>query len=418
MKTQHSKQQRKNKAWRVAYWPDVQRIDSVPVLRSISHAWANEYLDELSIPAIKTLKFLAALNRTGTCGYLGVAVAYQLLAPKIESATEIKFSVRSLERGVAELKEAGLIDVRPWVRQSQYFRAGKRDVEMSGAGTVTLKDGRVVVRRLAIITLTDRALSFWEAPRCGHKTHTVDKKLSPAKMADRSPKPEKIDKSIILTLGTQSDLVNVSTQGRPTRPSLPPSTSGQGEVRTVEHKASTRDLKFKPGPSAPLRISQPIKNGPSPSPKSTPSASKGCTKTRPNFYRGPQLSGSRVVAQTIILAGLWDVLQKHSSRDADTCYTRAKCEMEGGLPQGWPTVVDWDYWLERWPKMSPTERDIKIMREILPLLKNRQAVTPNDQKVSFVDVSTPPSHQVGKTVLTDSWLIGVAGRIGVRDRFL
>ena len=68
--------------------------------------------------------------------------------------------------------------------------------------------------------------------------------------------------------------------------------------------------------------------------------------------------------------------------------------------------------------MSPTERDIKIMREILPLLKNRQAVTPNDQKAKFVENLLGAAVDVGKTTLTDSWLIGLASRIGVRDRFL
>ena len=67
--------------------------------------------------------------------------------------------------------------------------------------------------------------------------------------------------------------------------------------------------------------------------------------------------------------------------------------------------------------MSPTEREHKLMKEIIPQLKTREAVTPNHKKAKFVDCLAGAPPQLGKVTITDPWLAGIAARVGVGERF-
>jgi len=411
---QQSTRQRINRAFRIAYLPDAKRIHSVPVLPTISHSWAHETLAGLSTPASKLLRFLAALNRTGKLGYLGVALDYNLLAERIAAATEIKFSRTSVERGVRELKSKGLITVRPWVREGQYFRAGRHNVLMCGAGTVTLRSGRVMPCRLAIIALTGDALSMWEAPRKGRRRSSVGHEPTPSKLADTSSRSDQIDKSIMVKDPTGEVRTTVQeagrgSEGRPTRPGGP----------TVEQRALTGTLELKRRPGAPLQVRQAFDKASRLPPTSPPVAATGCSQDPPVFSRGPQTRGSASVARARILTGLHEFLQNHSPREADAVYCRAKFEIEGKAPKGWPTVVDWNYWIGKWPRLSPKEREVKLYREIVPLLKNREVVAPFDRRrllgVAVGEAYASPTG--GKTKLVNSDLVALVGRLGISDRF-
>lgn len=414
MRAQHSTKQRKNRAYRVADWPAIQRIHSAPVLRPICNAWAYEQIDALSRPAKTLLRFLAALNRSGDFGYCGVAVVYYLLAEQISTSTDIPFSKRSLERAVHDLKQAGLIDVSPWVREAQYFRSGKRNVFMCGAGTVKLKNGAVVTRRLAILTLTDAALAMWEAPNRRTKpdmSHTVNKDASPAKMADRSSKPEKIDKSIILTeppteVVNTSEVVNV-IEGHPTR------SGSNGRCQTVKHHASTSPESSPDTVTAPTGQREADHNSVSPCPPSCPPQPTGCAQARPT--RGPQQTDFRSIARVAILGALWDCLSNHSKREASSLYSRAKYELDE-LPPGWSTAVDWDYWLDHWRDITPTARQAAIRLQILPTLKQCPAAkyTPHDRR-KVVRRGADEKHQ--NQPITDPLLRGLIDRLGLSDRF-
>lgn len=421
MLQQQSTRQRPNRAFRIAYLPDTRRIQSVPVLNSITHAWSHELIAGLSAPASKLLRFLAALNRTGNFGYVGVALAYEILAERISDATEIKFSKRGVERAVAELKTKGLITVRPWTREGQYFLAGGRQVQMCGAGTVTLANGRVMPCQLAIIALTDDALSMWELPKRGGMCSSVAHEPTTAKLADTSSGSEQIDKSIMLKRPTRDVRTTVQEakkgiEGRPTSPADP--TNEQAGRPTVEHAALTGNLRLKPGPSAPFRVSQASNKASRLLPSSPPIATKGCSKPKPVFYRGPHPSSSSSIARIMILGGIFDFLQDHSPREADSVFCRAKLEIEGGGYKGWPTVVDWGYWIDAWPRLSPKEREVKLFRYIIPLLKNRKAITPCDPlRMCGNTVGARYRPPVGKVRLVNEDLIALVGRLGISDRF-
>lgn len=404
MRVQKYGYKRRNHSFRVAHWPDCQRIHSVPNLGHLVHGWAKEHIEQLSAPAIKVLSYLAALNRTGTSGYCGFCVAYGILAPHIGEATASKFSKRSLERGIHDLKQAGLVKVSKWTREGQWFRAGGKNVLMSNAGTVTLSSGAVVVRQLAIVRLTDEALAMWElgkgdgskaGERCARML-PVGSPPSPAKLADSSPRLDQISKEIMLDGdAVTSDLVNESPQeGRPTRPPTP-----QTAPPTVEHQASSETAS--PPPAArPAEHCQASNEAPSPSPSSVKKHAKGCSRARPDG-RGPRAQ---------IAAVIWDCLQGFSRRQADAIYYRAAWELkqhtEGGV-----TSVDWSYWANQWPRLSPHERVVRVMREMLPLLK-KSASFPDHQlevRPAAVPGSEPPRN-------LDNWLAGFAARMGVKVR--
>lgn len=419
MRQQQSTTQRHNRAFRIAYLPDSRRIQSVPVLSTITHAWAHKQLAGLSAPASKVLRFLAALNRTGEFGYLGVALAYDILAERISESTGIKFSRRSVERGVAELKAEKLVTVRPWTREGQYFRAGGRNVKMFGAGTVTLKNGRVMPCQLAIIALTDGALAMWEKSKREFARGNVVPEPTPAKMADTSSRSDQIDKSIMLKdytgdVGTTVQGAEGEKEGRPTRPDGP--TNGQGRP-TVEHGALTGDLRLKPAPKAELRVKQANNMASRLPPSSSQVAPKGCTKPTP-AYRGPQKIGSPSTVRVMILAEIHNFVKNHSPREADAVFCRAKTEIEGVGYTDWPTVVDWGYVIKQWPRLSPQERKVKLFRRIVPLLKDRQAITPCDPiRVRGNAVAGVYHKPGGKTRLVHPELVALAGRLGISDRF-
>lgn len=405
MRTQIYGYKRKNHSFRVAHWPDCQRILSIPNLPHLVHGWAKEHVDELSAPALKVLSFLAALNRTGKTGYAGFCVAYSILAPWIGEATASKFSKRSLERGIHDLKSAGLIRVNPWIREGQFFRAGGKNVRMSEAGTVTLSSGAVVVRRLAIVSLTDEAIAMWEAGKGKGEKYArnihVGPKPSTAKLATSSPRSEQdLKKSMLDGDGVASDSVNVSQQeGRPTRPTpqAPPAPP------TVEHRASSSAQPSAP-PQRPAEHQSASNEAAICRETADKIHAKGCSRPRP-AGRGPRVE---------ILGCIWDLLAKFARREADGIYSRARWELqqhtEGGI-----TSVDWQYWARVWPNLSPHERLVRVMREMLPLLKKRPHF-PNHQ----VEVRPAPvrEYSTEKTPTSlDPFLSDLAKRLGVTTRF-
>jgi DNA-binding transcriptional ArsR family regulator len=395
---------RKNHSFRVAHWPDCQRIHSIPNLPHLVHGWAKKHVAALSAPALKVLSFLAALNRTGKSGYCGFCVAYSILAPHIGESTASKFSKRSLERGIHDLKAAGLVKVSKWTREGQWFRAGGKNVRMSEAGTVTLSSGAVVVRQLAIVRLTDEAIAMWElgkgngsksAERCARML-PVASKPSPAKLATSSPRSDQIFKKIMLDGdGVASDSDNVSLQeGKPTRPPTP-----QTAPPTVEHRASSGTASPPPA-DRPAEHCQASNEALSPSPSSVNNCAKGCSRARPDG-RGPRAQ---------IAAVIWDCLTKFSRRQADALYYRAAWELkqhtEGGV-----TSVDWGYWAGVWPRLSPHERIVRVMREMLPLLKKGPSFP--DQQIEVRPAAVPGSNPPADL---DNWLSGFAQRMGVKVR--
>lgn len=418
---------RKNHSFKIADWPACQRIHTSPNLKKISHGWANASLDALSSPALKILRFLAALNLTGKTGYAGFAVAYELLSPLIGETTSSGFARRSMERGIHDLKQAGLVDVHPWLQEGQFFRVGGRNIKMTGALKITLAGGGEVVRRLAIVQLTPLALSMWEAGKGNPPAENGARKgqalPSPgtANLAVRSPETEQIDKSIMLGFDSdpvlKSESVNVlEIEGRSTRPTPP-----QTAPPAIEHEASTKPRPPKQSPN-PATVSAAASSKASVLPP-TPvkKRAKGCSKQRPNS-RGPSDRGFSSIARDMILSGIWDMLANHSTRQADASYARAVFEIDQlDEPGRSPTAstVDWAYWLDRWEKLSPPERRIKILREILPLLKSR-AICPHDKRkvlparvsgtVSMPGRPMPPSCS-GSEI--NPFFEGVARRMGI-----
>lgn len=404
---------RKNQAFRVAYWPDCQRIHTSPNLFNVSHGWARAQLDDLSAPALKVLRFLAALNLTGKTGYIGFAVAYKLLAPLISDSSSEKFKRRSMERGIHDLKEAGLIEVHPWLQEAQFFRAGGRNVKMSGAGTVKLENGAVVVRRLAIVTLTELALAMWELGKGKPPADNVRRMAksapdpSPAKLAVSSPETEQIDKSIMLGLDSNLVSSSVSTtdlrQGRPTSPTEP-----RTAQPSVEHGVSKAERQSKSGPSSASSLPTASIEAPFLDRDGVKNHAKGCTKPRPG-NRGPCDRGSAAIARDMILSGLWDMLANHSPRQADALFARAKWEIDQKGPARWPSTVDWSYWLEKWTTLTPPDRRLKILQQILPLLKSKP-VTPHDKKKVLPPAPAPKNREPQKL---NHFLEGIVNRFGL-----
>lgn len=419
MKASAYNYKRKNHAFRVAYLPDCRRIDTAPNLTTLVHGWAKKEIGELSRPALKVLRYLAALNRTGKTGYVGFAVAYEILAPIIGEATSDRFSKRSMERAIPELRRAGLVDVQPWIREGQFFKAGGRNVQMHGAGTVKISGGRVVVRRLAIVTLTDRALAMWELGRgrdpSENKACKLHVGLCPpaAKVAVSSPRSDQIDKSIMLGFDTAiaSDTSTVTLtkqEGRPTCP-VPP----RAAPPTGEHRALTNP---QPKPDTPPESSTRTASNEAPrrAQPASPPVSKDCAKNLP-VGRGPCPEKS-AVPRDQILSCLWQMLKRHTPRQADAIYSRAKWEIDQPSQTTLICSVDWQYWIGQWPKLSPHEREVRILREILPLLKKRPSFPSDRRKV----VQTGPTGYRGAPptkVAADlnPFLAGIVSRLGIFD---
>lgn len=423
MKSTVDIRKRPNRSFRTALWPDAQRIHHLPNFDAFCHRWAVEELRQLSAPASKVLRFLAALNLTGSAGYVGVAVAYELLAGQIEKASGLKFSKRTMERAVHDLKAAGLIVVHPWVREAQQFRAGKRTVTLCGAGTVTLKNGAVVVRRLAILTISDKALAMW-APSCRRQkvkpSHSTAKKADSSPKKDQGLKPHELEPHTVPSTKTELDTVK-----GPTTPGEPrPRRTDEGKAHAVKHGAMKMgDVTLKHIPRiAEYRVTaaeagdkKALNKASKPRFGLSAPPSKGCTKPRP-LHRGPSLSYSRSLVDESILATIWDMVAEHTNREANALFNRAVWELNNEGPHNWPMCIDWDYWRNYWPEYSQQMRRNTCRSQILPLLKDPFPMTPHDKPIvrSPEGAKTQPG---GKFKLDIPELMILSKKMGVGDKF-
>ena len=133
--------QRHNRAWKIAYWTEVQRVYYSATLTAFVHGWAVAIIMKLAPSALTVLQFLAALNRAGRGGYLGVAVAYSLLAPQVALATGRKCAPRTLRRGLSILRSLGLVELRYWTMPDQRFKNGEHEHLSKGTQKVKTGDG-------------------------------------------------------------------------------------------------------------------------------------------------------------------------------------------------------------------------------------------------------------------------------------
>lgn len=420
--------QRTNRAFRVAYWAEVQRIGWTVSLTAFCHGWAMAIVGLLIPSAVTVLQFLASLNRAGKNGYLGCAVAYSLLAPRIAAATQRPCSVRTLERGLACLKALGLVQLHWWTIPDQQVSHGDHDVRIKGTARVETSDGWKCLQ-IRIVTLTDRAVALWDRATCGKGSELLPyyaPLLTPAKMAD-NPKPDQVVKPTMID-PVSTDDVNLQVkcdtvldfepnkdqgspaltstgQGRSTRPS-PPKAAGQTfEHQTVygtheqDQQVESPDLQealekslplasdpcdhetqsFSPGPDTGKKDripnDSPRKRGNGVGPTSK---QKGISHTPPKIPHTARRKTTWTIARAYLLGELAHCLREHSRREADAIYERARWELSGDFPAGWPTAVDWPYWVGRFGNFSQTQRRFHICRDILPLLKGKVAIVPSE----------------------------------------
>jgi hypothetical protein len=435
---------RTNKAFKIAYLADLGRIYYTATMDAFVHRWALIVLGLLIPSAYTVLEFFAALHRASKNGYIGSAVAYSLLAPRIAKATRRKCSVRTLERGLAALKRLGLVRLTYWTIPDQIVRHGEHSIKLDGTQRVLTQDGWKTLQ-IRIVTLTERAISLWDRRTCKSGSEVIPhfrQFLTSAKLAansqiDMVDKPTNIDRQLSehgptrTTRQTVSDNVPspLSTTVQPSRAvkeGCPTSPVEQLDKLTiaqpdVEQRPSTVDVS--PQDTAPLSSTL-IK-----SQKETRISDKssdytvqsvceavttkfdsehlsGTNKTRPGVppdclsldstvdsgpFRGvghtppklPKHAKSKAtwpVARAYILVELHRVLDRFSRREADAIYERARYELSGDFPAGWPTCVDWAYWVGRFATMGPPQRNFHMRRDILPLLRTKLSPVPNEPK--------------------------------------
>lgn len=428
-------QKRISRATKVAYWAEIQRIFFAVHLTAFIHSWATVVLSILVPSALTVLQFLAALHRSSKNGYLGCAAAYSLLAPQISRSTGRKCSVRTLERGLAFLKRIGLVELTWYAIPDQIVHNGEHSHKINGTEKVFTKNGWKSTQ-IRIITLTERAIAMWDRRTRGkgsvyipHFRHF----LTSAKLAG-SLQIDLIDKSI--KLESESSKHRSSSSIRNRRFDNVPSTDncreerpramecgqttspvGRSDKRTdghtgVEHQSSTVGLPKQntaPRKSIPKRqrgitsvsdniqqfVSQALVDNEKP--KSEPeippntltgSAPKskrdgrvyGVSSVPPKIPKSSKNKTSWGVATAYILSELHRALRKFSRREAEAIYARAKIELSRAYPSGWPTTIDWAYWVGRFGLMTIPQRRYHIHRDILPPLRNSSAVIPREPK--------------------------------------
>lgn len=359
--------QRSNRAFRIAYWPDVQRITYTWTLTTFIHIWAHQVLMVLIPSALTMLQFLSALNRSGRQGYIGCAVAYELLAQQIRKATGRSCSSRTIERAVSALKKLGLIETRRH----------------------TIRDHHGKQSQINLISLTDRSLALWDVSKRADGARYLRLILpspTPAKLAERSQK-EQIDKSIMIHHNN-----DVTTR--------PPAHAPRATV-TVEHSAST-DIAPRPVPDGaeleqPTDLEQPnspaVSGTPVETAKGRPrmeacdlgqqnptSNRRGCSAERPALQPWAQNKKTRTVSGAFILHVLHRCLEKYSMTDADAIFAQARWEI---FQIGAPQSVDWSYYLERFTEFQPNHRILVMFRDILPALKRAAPLPPAEPRRKY-----------------------------------
>ena len=129
---------RKDHSWRYATASDLQRITFTISLGR----WSR--LHELSMRANRVLRFFASLNRTSGAGYRGTRCYQGALASAIAQATDEPASVRTIQRALAELVEAGYLEQSTsWGRSRQ------------------IAPDRWTRDQICVYTLTEKATSIW-----------------------------------------------------------------------------------------------------------------------------------------------------------------------------------------------------------------------------------------------------------------
>lgn len=370
--------QRSNRAHRIAYLADIQRIIYTITLTAFIHSWALAVISRLIPSAYTALLFLAALHRSGRQGYIGCAVAYDLLAPQIVKATGRKCKVRTLERGLAFLKKLGLVELRPWTMPDQTIRSGDRLITVRGTARVELTGGRWCTRQLRIIVLTDRAVALWDKLTGSQGDRHIAHYPPPAILAGNSP-IDQIDKSITVESKSSNRVTSDcpqpnDQQGRPTPPVSSPMSS-----QTVEHETLNPQQPLEPAGPAPAPRG--ASSDPPVSSKMSPKAqTMGCSRLRPKIPRKADIKLTWSHSRLYILSELHKALERFSTRQADAIYDRAKFELSRNYPAGWPTTCDWPYWIGRFPNFSQSQRRYHTMRDILPLLKHPAAITPHEPR--------------------------------------
>lgn len=418
---------RSNQAFKVAYWADIQRVCWSATLSAFCHSWAIMIVGWLIPSALTVLQFLAALNRIGKHGYIGCACAYSLLAPQVKKATGRPCSPRTLERGLAFLRAIGLVDMHWWTIPDQIVRFGTHDVRVKGTSRVEIGGGQWRCLQIRIVTLTPLALALWDKATCKkggvfmrHILHfPTAAKLAASSQVDLVGKPTKIKLESFDNVITQdscgmmldfeqgADQDNKSaTPGNsavePTRPVLARAPGQTFEHRTVEKlhsnhqqqetqdidKSRENGLRFQPendtvdSNSAFSQPSGDLIPSPPPQPEMSKIAggplSTGVSKQAPQLPRTERSRSTWTAGRACVLNELHKALANYSRRQADSIYDRAIFETSRDYPAGWPTSVDWPYWIARFSKIPVTQRRYHINRDILPILKSKVAITPHE----------------------------------------
>lgn len=389
--------QRTHRAFKVAYWPDVQRIFYTATLTAFIHGWALHVLACLVPSALTVLQFLAALHRSNKNGYIGTAVAYELLAKQIAKATGRPCSVRTLQRGIAALKLLGFISLRYWTLPDQtiHFPNG-HTVKLKGTGRKPIGGGEWRSLQIRVITLTETAIAMWDKSTKSAGSRYVGKLPTPAKSADSSLS-DQVENSTMVKVSTteqqtSTDPRQMKFDNAPSvrldkkgsadeiegRPTCPP--SGQAPTATIEHGASkSPQLPASPCTTEPTE-GEALKKAPVLGEVQTKTVPKGCSQPRPTLPKRPPNKAAWHVGRLFILSELHKALEPFSQRQADAIFSRARFELSRNYPGGWPTSVNWDYWVPRFADFPPSQRKSSMLSQILPLLKSPAAITPNEPK--------------------------------------
>lgn len=411
VKTAH----RIDRSYKIADWSEVQRIYYAVTLTAFLHRWALVIISILIPSAHTVLQFLAALNRASKIGYKGCAVAYELLGPHIATATGRKCSPRTLERGVSALAKLGLVKLTWWTMPDQFVQNGPYEHKINGTGKVKTRDGYGwTSRQIRIIILTPRAIGLWDRRTAKKGSDIIPHFapfLTPAKLA-ASSQIDQVDKPTMINQPrTKSES---STCVRREDQEIGQTTSPPTASTAVEHVASTstqgdsspdsvgnesalanspefesdavefNDLGFggltgeqHPCHDSAVIISPEGSDDQMPEPvrnlKTPKTCVRGCSHTPPPLPKNSKNKTSWPVARAYLLVEIHRCLSNFSTHEANSIYERAVWELSPDYPRGFPTIVDWAYWVARFALFSPRQRRGHVYRDILPLLRSTAA---------------------------------------------
>lgn len=403
--------QRINRAYKVAPWSEIQRIYYTATLTAFIHQWARVLLSILIPSALTVLQFFAAINRASKNGYMGTAVSYPLLATQIALATGRPCSVRTLERGLAALKVLGLVRLHWWTMPDVTIDNGAHQHRIKGTGKVETDNGWKS-QQIRIVVLTQRAISLWDK-RSASKGSDIIPHFAPfltsAKMAanpinDQVGKPTMIKSPRSKSDTSTSTCQRRSVQGQTTRPSAveqltstpaksatspnlkspapePALSSESQQDQTKTDPTSSKELTNDQKPCQDTgHLSNPgrPKNRPIKQSKAKPETPRGCSHTPPPLPKNAKNKTTWAIARAYLLVELHRAIAPFTTREANAIYERALFEMSPEYPKGFPTIVDWAYWVGRFATFSPNQRRAIMLREILPVLRSTYTPVPSE----------------------------------------